>query len=109
MSLALGQHHVGDHISMDGADGEGVDSVFDGEVFSEAQNHARDGGTGGRSESLDLSQAMLSSMLPDLDSSLVAELVRSGSLPEESPGGVWENPRGSRRPEALRRVGGGLR
>jgi hypothetical protein len=83
MSIAVGAVPAGDSLGVD----MGADSVFDGEVFSDAQNHGRE-----ECGDLDLNSTMLATMLPDLDSSLVAELVRSGSLADESTGGVWERP-----------------
>lgn len=69
------------------------DSGLGGDSFDEAQHFS---GASGESpllsSSLDMNQTMLATMLPDLDQSLVAELVRSGNLVEESPGGVWEHP-----------------
>ena len=74
------------------------DSGLGGDSFDEAQHFS---GASGESpllsSSLDMNQTMLATMLPDLDQSLVAELVRSGNLVEESPGGVWEHPQRTRR------------
>jgi hypothetical protein len=90
MSIAVGSATV--QIEMDG----GVAGSFDETSFG----GSFPGATGESpliSSSLDMNQTMLATMLPDLDTSLVAELVRSGSLVDR---GVvdWEQPRVSGAP-----------
>ena len=97
MSIAVGAASFDDS-ALD--PGLGADAVFEGEVFRDGGHDDREGGD------LDLNSTMLATMLPDLDSSLVAELVRSGSVADESTGGVWERPSAAPRPPPFPPRGG---